>query len=143
MYEIISYAITAVASIIVGFHMVRWMDRMFRKEVQEEPTTHDLDQPLTRARLTTLLAKARVTGSAEIRDGVVYPMHEGRAHPLATVFGNAATFASRFQNPAASSLYIRDSVNDKFVLLADLDLDHIREAAQIMRQVADNQGEKR
>ena len=143
MNEIISYGITAVAAIICGFHLVRWLDRRFRREAVEEPTTHDLSSPLTRARLTMFLENSGITGSAEIRDGVVYPMHEERVHPLAIVLGNAAAFASRLKNPAASSLYIRDSVHDRFVLLADLDLDHIREAAQVMRRVAAEQGAKK
>ena len=143
MYEIISYGITAVASIIVGFHVVRLLDRKFRQQARQEPTTHDLTHEATRARLTLFLTQAGIVGNAEIRDGVVYPLHEERLHPLAIVLGNAAAFASRLKNPAASSLYIRDSVHDRFVLLSDLDLDHIREAAQVMRRVAAQQGVKK
>lgn len=142
MGEIISYGITAIAAIICGFHLVRWLDKRFRRQARVEPQTHDLSSPITRARLTSFLDSAGITGSAEIRDAVVYPMHEDRAHPLAIVFGNAAAFANRLKNPDACSLYIRDSVNDRFLLLADLDLDHIREAAQTLRRVAAEKGNK-
>ena len=143
MYEIISYGITAVAAIICGFHLVRWLDKQFRRQARQEPETHDLNNPITRARLTSFLASAGIGGSAEIRDGVVYLMHEEQAHPLAIVFGNAAAFANRLKNPDACSLYIRDSVNDRFLLLSDLDLDHIREAAQMLRRVAAEKGAKK
>lgn len=136
--EIVSYGLVAVASVIVGFHTVMWMHRKFREDEKAyEAEMLSLTDAQVRARLSQFLVKNGITGSAEVREGLVLPLKEADAHPLATVFGNAVEFANRLQNPAATPIYIRDSVQGRYLLLCDLDIDHIREAAEMLRRVAE------
>lgn len=135
MYEIISYALVAVASIITGGHLVHFLHKYFRAHPEPEPCP--LSDATVRNRLSLFMTRHKIYGDAQIIDGVVHPVATINAHPLAMVFRNAVSHMDRMQNPAASSIYIRDSVNDRFLLLADLDVDHLRDAAMLLSAVAE------
>lgn len=94
--------------------------------------------------LTAFLRKQNVVGDADIRDGVVLPpVPPERLDPLSVVLANAAAFINRLRNPASCSLYVRDSVNDRFMLLPDLDLDHLLDASRVMQRVAEDRRRSR
>lgn len=94
----------------------------------------DLSCPVTRARLARMLHKYAIVGSADIRDGRVYePVSFERMHPLLQLIDNANNLRYHMRNPASCSLYIRDSVNDRFHLVPDIDLDDLREIAELLR----------
>ncbi len=97
-----------------------------------------LADPDIRKRLGEMLTEQKITGCAQIVEGRVIPeLTEAQLHPLALVLGRAALRISRLRNPAACSLYIRDSENDRWIVLDELDLDDIREAARIVQSVAE------
>lgn len=134
--HIIVYGVVALASIICGVWGFRWLRRKLRND-ELEAEDFDLGDPATRARLKRMIDKYGITGSADIRDGLVLePIDLSAAEPLTIVFANATAFLGRLQNPAASSLYVRDSVNDRFMLLSDLDLDHLIDAHRVMQEIA-------
>lgn len=134
--HIVVYGVVALASIICGVWTVRWLHQKFRAEAQPEEEL-DLSSADTRARLKRMIDKYGITGSADIREGLVLePIDLSAAEPLTIVLANATAFIGRLQNPAASSLYVRDSVNDRFMLLSDLDLDHLIDAHRIMQEIA-------
>lgn len=144
--EMVSQIATAVA--VLAFSGAAFTFALVRSRRQVEqmakniPT--DLAQHETRVQLTAFMQKHGVYGSADIRDGVVYPpVAPDRLEPLAVVLGNAAAMIGRLRNPAAASLYVRDSVNDKFMLLADLDIDHLLDAARVMQRVAEDRRKSR
>lgn len=138
--ETISYIaaglIAAVALLIWirGFH--RWLRQRaaVRARREEIATGLDLSDPIVRERLTVFLERNRITGSADIRDGkVLVPPSLDRMHPLLGVVNSATSILGRLKNPAACSLYIRDSVNDRFMLVPELDLEDLREISELLR----------
>lgn len=104
----------------------------------------NLSTPEVRLDLTAFLRKQHVIGDADIRGGVVYaPVPAERLDPLAVVLENAASMISRLRNPGACSLYVRDAVGGEYKLLADLDLDHLLDAARVMNRVAEDRRKSR
>jgi len=84
-----------------------------------------------------LLGNHFIDGDFEVRDGKVFlPVQPERLGPLANVLDNAAAHVARQRNPNSISIYYRDSVQDKFHLMPDIDFDILREAASVMRRVA-------
>lgn len=141
---ILIYGSVALTAIFAGVYGVRWIDRKMKGQVQAEERIRRLSEESVRAELSGFLRKQMVVGDADIRDGIVFaPVPAERLEPLAVVLGNAAAFLSRLRNPAASSLYVRDSVNDRFMLLGDLDLDHLVDAARVMQRVAEDRRKSR
>lgn len=133
---------------IVGSLLGQWLIRAFRgmasgyksggfvpsqpKEVDDEIL--DLGSPAVRARLAGMLARYRIEGDANIRDGVILiPVPLDRLHPVFTKFIAARRVLDRVQNRNACSLYIRDSVNDRFTIVPELDLDDLLEATEVLR----------
>lgn len=111
---------------------------------KEGGVMRNLSTPEVRLDLTAFLQKQLVIGDADIRGGVVYaPVPAERLDPLAVVLENAASMISRLRNPGGSSLYVRDSVNERFMLLSDLDLDHLLDAARVMNRVAEDRRKSR
>lgn len=141
LITLLIYACVAVAAALAGTLLLAAMHLyVFRKQppdFEDDERGMDLSDPLARQRLQQVIEKYGIEGDADIRSGIVLPpVPLEQAQPLAIVLDNAAGMISRLRNPAASSLYVRDSINDRFMLLVDLDLDHLREAAQIMREIA-------
>lgn len=138
--ETISYivagliAVLAMAIWIRTFH--RWMRHReaVRRKLEEIAGGLDLADPAVRERLRTMLEAYNIGGSADIRDGKVYPpVPFDRMHPLLGLIDNANAALYRLKNPAACSLYVRDSMNDRFMLVPDLDLSDLREIAELLR----------
>ena len=132
------YAGVALISIVAGIFLFRYIHWRIQplpvKPDGEEVVLNALSDPIFRERFKRLLENHNVVGDADIRDGKVYePMSLDRMHPLLTVIDNANAALHRLKNPAACSLYIRDSVNDKFMLVPDLDLADLREIAELLR----------
>lgn len=135
------YIAVAVVAALVGvgvFRYIRWriQPQPGFEETGEDPDElgFDLSDILVRHRLQRAIDKNHIVGSADIRDGKVYaPVPFERMHPLLGVIDNANAALHRLKNPAACSLYIRDSVNDRFMLVPDLDLDDLREIAELLR----------
>lgn len=129
------YTLVAVASIIIGLYGLNWIDKYIRKPVIQG--TRDLADPNVRAQLEAFLARHMIVGEADIRHGCVSPpAYTLDHHGLATVLEDAAARLHRMKNPASCSLYVRDSVEDRWYILGELDLDHLVEAARILRRVA-------
>lgn len=130
------YIAVAAAASVLGVIGFRRLGHHLQQEAEQE--IRSLSDRRVRSDLTNFLSKNNVVGDADIRSGVVLaPVPYDQLEPLAIVLGNAASFISRLKNPAASSIYVRDSVNDRFILLADLDLDHLVDAARVMQRVAE------
>lgn len=128
----------ALAWIVNRLHI--WLEKNHSYTVE----LRDLAERETREGLTAFLAKQNVQGDADIRDGIVYaPVPPDRLDPLVTVFMNAAAYYQRISNPAACSLYIRDARRDQYMLLGDLDLDHVVDAARVLQRVAEERGKSR
>jgi hypothetical protein len=118
----------------------RWLEKNHSYEVE----LRDLADRETREGLSAFLIKQNVQGDADIRDGMVYaPVPPDRLDPLATLFMNAAAYYQRLSNPSATPLYIRDAKRDRFMLLGDLDLDHVVDAARVMQRVAEERRKSR
>lgn len=142
--EMLVYVVVAVVASIIGVIAFNRLHRWLRHRAAVEVRLRDLAEHAARQELTDALKKWRIVGDADIREGIVFaPVPPDRLEPLAIVLGNAAAFLSRLRNPAASSLYVRDSVNDRFILLADLDIDHLVDAARVMQRVAEDRKKSR
>lgn len=140
--EIFIYAVVAIAAIIVGAWTVRRLDRILRKQVQEE--VRYLTDPDTRAGLTAFLQARMICGDADIRQGRVYPpVHPDKLEPLANVLGQAVSIIDRLKNPNSCSLYIRDSERDRWQILGELDLLDIADAARVIQRVAEDRKKSR
>lgn len=134
---LLAFAVTVAVGLGLG-----WLYRLGCKpEIvePEEPAIRDLAEAAVRSELTAFLQKRNVVGDADIRQGVVYaPVPPERLEPLSVVLENAAAMISRLRNPGACSIYVRDSVNDRFMLLSDLDLQHLLDASRVMNRVAED-----
>lgn len=76
----------------------------------------------------------KVRGDFDYRDGQVYkPVPDELIHPVIANVNNAIAGLERTKNPAACSLYFRDSVSDRFMLLPDLDIDDLRDIRELLR----------
>lgn len=138
------YLFVAIVSSLLGVVAVRRLDRWLKHRNAVQQRLRDLSDHATRQELTGFLQKQQVVGDADIRNGfVLAPVPPEKLEPLAIVLGNAAAFIARLRNPAASSLYVRDSTNDRFMLLGDLDLDHLVDAARVMQRVAEDRRKSR
>lgn len=143
-FEMLVYVVVAVVASIIGVVGYNRLHRWLRHRNAVEARLRDLAEHSSRQELTDALKKWRIVGDADIREGIVMaPVPADKLEPLAIVLGNAAAFIARLRNPAASSLYVRDSVNDRFILLADLDLDHLVDAARVMQRVAEDRRKSR
>lgn len=143
-WETLIYIAVAVVSSIIGVVLFRRLDGWLRQRNAVEAQLRDLADHATRRELTEFLRQQQVIGDADIRNGIVFaPVPDDMVEPLAIVLGNAAAMIARLKNPAASSIYIRDSVNDRFLLLADLDIDHLLDAARVMQRVAEDNLKRR
>jgi len=143
-WEAAIYTTVAIVSSLLGVLAVRRLDRWLKHRNAVQQRLRDLKDQATRQELTGFLQKQQVVGDADIRNGfVLAPVPPENLEPLAIVLGNAAAFIARLRNPAASSLYVRDSVNDRFILLGDLDLDHLVDAARVMQRVAEDRRKSR
>lgn len=132
------YAGVALISIIAGifvFRYIQWrIQPLPEKPEVEEAILRSLDNPIGRDYLRRALEMNNIVGDADIRDGkVLEPVSFDRMHPLLIVIDNANSALHRLKNPASCSLYIRDSVNDRFMLVPDLDLADLREIAELLR----------
>lgn len=107
--------------------------------VPAEIEPNDPKDPAIRASLVTLLTRARVVGDFNWRDGrVELPVPPEKVSPIATILTNAVSHVAAQRNPNSVSIYWRDSVNDRFNILPDIDFEVLREAASIMRRVAED-----
>jgi hypothetical protein len=127
-----------VALILVAFlvcTLIVWplMGRRGRT-VRAEPTEPlNLIDPRTRKGLTDFLARHQIVGDADIRDGVVLSVVTvDRLHPVADRLRAAVRTLRHMRNPAASSLYLRDSMTDRFRLI-DLDVEDLEEAVRLLQ----------
>lgn len=89
--------------------------------------------------LQEMLNRAAIVGDFDYRDGKVsLPVPPEQVHPIAAIITNAVSHVAMQPNPNSVSMYWRDSVNDRFHILPDLDFEVLREAASIMRRVAED-----
>lgn len=116
--------------------VVRPLLGLRQRPMHERPEEErNLNALHVRRGLSDFLARHRIVGSADIRDGEVLPaVSVERLYPLAIRLDNAYSVLRRLPNPAASSLYVRDSVSDKFRLL-DLDVEDIGETVRLLQMV--------
>lgn len=142
--SIIGYGLLIVALAVLPPLAVRdWLSPRHKGGVVP-PGERTLSDREVMVDLTAFLRKQNVVGDADIRDGVVFPpVPPEKLDPLAVVLGNAAVFINRLRNPAACSLYVRDSMSDRFMLLPDLDLDHLLDASRVMQRVAEDRRKSR
>ena len=139
--------ITPLALAIAGFlgagyllHVgLAWIDRQVKEPA--DPPIRSLDEPAVRDDLAKFLVKNGVIGDADIRMGQVYPVvPDDRLEPLAVVLSNAAAFGVRMlrenRTMNVTPLYLYSPVRGEYRLLGDLDLDHIIDAANAMRNMA-------
>ena len=113
----------------------RWLERRLAENTPE-PDFRDLADLQTRDGLSSFLRKNNICGSAEIRDGQVFqPVPLEKLHPLIAVLDQAAFLLGRMPNMAADVLYVRN--RDGSYALTGIDLSDIREAATLLRQVAE------
>lgn len=138
--EMISEIMLAGTVLAVGGGVMHgiWKVRRARFEAQVEEMKKaiplNLRDGLVRERMERMLEQYGITGDADIRDGrVLTPPDTDKLHPLLNKVLNAVSFGGRLRNPAASQVYIRDSMGDRFLPLADLDLDDLRDLAEIIR----------
>lgn len=140
------YAVATLALSVLLGTAFRWIHGKIKSlpDLLEGGVIRQLSDPAVRSELTAFLSKQGVVGDADIRAGLVHaPVPPERLDPLAVVLGNAASMLTRLQNPAGCSIYVRDSENDRFMLLGDLDLDVIHEAARVMSRVAEDRRKSR
>lgn len=106
----------------------------------EEPVDtgpKDLADAHIRERMTAFLATHGITGDADVRGGRFFaPVPVSKLEPLAIVMRKAWDRVQRLKNPQACSLYIRDSYNDRFMLLDELDVSDIGEILRVIERVA-------
>lgn len=138
--ETISYIVAGLVATVALALWIRYFHRWLRQRaavkarLEEIAGGLDLADRSVRERLTTFLERNGIKGDADIRDGkVLVPVSLDRLHPLVVILTNAAAVTQRLKNPAACSLYVRDSVNDRFMLVPELDLDDLREVAELLR----------
>lgn len=148
MSEIISFATTTsfgsavfwIATIVWILYMLASIGRA-KKPVVVETGPLDLGDPLTRTRLQAFLQKHEISGDAEIRDGFVYaPVPPERLEPLAHILGRADNLIAELQNPAADMLFL---LSDGKAKITEIDLSDVREAASVMRRVAEDRKKSR
>lgn len=106
-------------------------------ETAVEVGPKSLDDAHIRERMTAFLEKHEITGDADVRDGRFYaPVPAERIGPLVQVLERAWGVLQQVRNRNACSLYYRDSVNDRWNLVPELDLDDIGECVRVMQRVA-------
>lgn len=89
-----------------------------------------------RERMTLFLAAHEIVGDADVRNGhFLAPVSPAKLEPLAIMMRQAWNRVQTLRNPKACSLYIRDSENDRFMLLDELDLEDIGEMLRVMERV--------
>lgn len=110
----------------------------------EKEVFRDLANPATRDSLAKFLQAHGITGEADIRDQKVFPavpaMH---LDPLAVVLNLAASRIDRLKNPNACALYMRDVEADRWVILDELSLFDLRNAARVITRVAEDRKKSR
>lgn len=116
-----------------------WQYRANKAQSIDLPEARELGDPVVREQLTRFLQQQKVSGDANIRNGVVIvPVPANRLSPLVQVLKDAVSRLARLRNPAACSLYVRDSVSDRWMLLGDLDLGVLQETVSVLERVAED-----
>lgn len=112
--------------------------------VPEEVGPKDLSEAHIRERMTQFLANNGIVGDADVRGGRFFaPVPASKLEPLATLMRRAWDRVQRLGNPNACSLYVRDSENDRFVLLDMLDVADIGEILRVIERVAEDRRKSR
>lgn len=137
------YLIVAIVSSALGVWAFNRLHRWLKGRAVIEQRLRELKDEPVRRELTEFLRKQWVIGDADIRQGIVFaPVPPDRLEPLAVVLGNAAATMARMDNRAADSLYVRMK-DGRMVLVGDLDLDHLVDAARVMQRVAEDRRKSR
>lgn len=136
-YQAVFIFVTIIALVLAAVALVGVLRKPIPETVETEAgPERDLTDYKVRDELTGFLRKQGVVGNADIRNGIVLsPITRDDVMPLATVLANAGSFMARLPNPAACSLYVRESQSGQMMLLSDLDLDHIVDAARVMQSI--------
>lgn len=153
IYALVALLAIAVSVIFVKRLLPRWI-RLSKggfvptKGIKSAAATGrnmtDLSDPVVLGMWNGLLKKYDFTGNADIRNGVMMPqVHPDRLDPLVRALINGTSILRKLRNPAACSLYVRDSVNDKFMLVPDIDIEVLVDAARVMQHVAENRRKSR
>lgn len=147
--EIVIYSSVASAATAAGFIGMPYIHRAIRAKrtpatVPPEIGPKDLSNPHIRERMTVFLATHEIVGDADVRGGRFFPpVPVSKLEPLALVMRQAWERVQRMKNPAACSLYIRDSENDRFMLLDELDVQDIGEILRVIERVAEDRRKSR
>jgi hypothetical protein len=155
--EIIIYSTVASAATAAGILGMPYLDRAIRSkgfrsgglvpQPEAEPVDlgpKDLSNPHIRERMTAFLHNHDIVGDADVRGGKFFPpVPPSKLEPLAIVMRRAWDQVMRLKNPASCSLYIRDSVNDRFMLLDELDVMDIGEILRVVERVAEDRRKSR
>jgi len=125
--ELIIIAVGTVAVAALNF-------KLLHKAKLAEIAPRDLYDPATRLDLQQLLAKANVTGSADIRDGVVQPAPDlDLQHPVLRMANTAvADFYRRTPNPNSQMLYWRNSQTGEFQLFGEFDVECVSDVIGLL-----------
>jgi hypothetical protein len=128
-----------------GFHKGGLIDPSAPVEEQAvEVGPKNLSERHIRERLTLFLAAHQITGDADVRNGhFLAPVPASKLEPLAIMMRRAWNRIQSLKNPAACSLYIRDSENDRFLLLDELDLADVGEMLRVMERVVSDRKKSR
>lgn len=136
IYSSVASAATA-AGIYGSSYIRRWLQPLKPSESPVELEPKDLSNAHVRERLTAFLANNEIVGDADVRGGRFFaPVPVSKLEPLALVMRRAWDRVQRLGNPNACPLYVRDSENDRFVLLDELDVADIGEILRVIERVA-------
>lgn len=148
--DIIIYSSVASAATAAGMHYAPKLRGLIpvRGVRQPEPPVEvgpkDLSDTHIRERMTSFLANHEIGGDADVRSGKFFPpVPVSKLEPLAIVMRRAWDKVQRLKNPASCSLYVRDSVNDRFMLLDELDMQDIGEILRVIERVAEDRRKSR
>ena len=151
--DILIYSTVASAATAAGMHYAPKLRGLFtgfhaggvvRDETPVDVGPKDLSDQHIRERMTNFLAVHEIGGDADVRGGRFYPpVPPSKLEPLALVMRKAWDRIQRLKNPASCSLYVRDSVNDRFMLLDELDLMDIGEILRVVERVAEDRRKSR
>lgn len=142
MSEMISWnAVAVFVTVCWAVWMVWGVVFKVNKPKVEKREPRDLSALQTRESLTRFLQQNSIYGNAEIRNGMVFaPVSPERLEPLAIVLNRADDMISMLRNPAADVLYVMEDGRPR---LTGIDLSDVREAASVMRRVAEDRKKSR
>lgn len=122
--------------VIAGVWFGSFMQNRQKAKATDESPELDLSDPQTRERMERFLARANISGNADIREGQVLPVIPAdRLDPLIRLLAGSSHLVHHLQNPAADALYIRGKGGE--LRHTGIDLTDILDAARMMQHMAE------